>query len=51
MDAIDYYKAQELKYKEMVDDQKVKAFRDTLGIAFVTFENDHIAARSALVSL
>ena len=45
VDAIDYYKAQERKYKELVDAEKVKAFRETLGIAFVTFENDHIAAR------
>lgn len=51
VDAIDYYAQKEGKYREQVDTEKVKAFKETLGIAFVTFENSQIAARWVQVAI
>ena len=45
VDAIDYYAEEEIRYRLKCDLEKVNAFRDTLGIAFVTLEDDAVAAR------
>ncbi len=42
MDAIEYYSNEEMNFKEKCEAEKVNAFMDTLGIAFVTFEDDQI---------
>ena len=44
MDAIEYYKHEEEQYKEKYEQEKVIASSETLGIAFVTFEDDQVAA-------
>jgi hypothetical protein len=33
------------KYKEKCEEEKVTAYQDPAGIAFVTFQNDLMAAR------
>lgn len=38
VDAIDFYSNKFDNYKDLVENEKVNAFRDPLGIAFVTFE-------------
>lgn len=38
VDAIDFYLSKFNNYKDLVENEKVHAFRDPLGIAFVTFE-------------
>ena len=43
MDCIEYYGEKETQYTKECDYQKVWAFRHTLGIAFVTFENEQVA--------
>ncbi|CAD5112595.1 DgyrCDS1808 [Dimorphilus gyrociliatus] len=43
VDAIDYYSSKLEKYRDEVDSEKVHAFRDPLGIAFVTFEEENAA--------
>ena len=48
VDAIDYYATEEVCYREKCELEKVKAFKDPLGIAFVTFENDHVATKYVL---
>ena len=48
MDAINYYTEEEATLKEECEKEKVKAFHDPLGVAFVTFEN--VAAAERLVS-
>ncbi|CAH1793257.1 unnamed protein product [Owenia fusiformis] len=45
VDAIMYYTDEENKLREQCEQEKVNAFRDSLGIAFVTFDNDFMAAR------
>ena len=47
MDCIDYYGEKEAEYTKECDYQKVWAFRHTLGIAFVTFENEQVANKCA----
>ena len=51
VDAIDYYSEEELKYRRQCEQEKVDAFQDALGIAFVSFENDNVAAKYVPVSL
>ena len=46
MDAIDYYSREELLYRNKCEREKVNAFQATLGIAFITFEDDQVASRS-----
>ena len=48
MDCIDYYGEKEADYTKECDYQKVWAFRHTLGIAFVTFENEQVANKCVL---
>ena len=48
VDAINYYTEEEATLKEECEKEKVKAFHDPLGVAFVTFEN--VAAAERLVS-
>lgn len=50
VDCIDYYNEKEQEFTLKCDDQKVKAFKHTLGIAFVTFENDQVARRYFVIS-
>ena len=45
MDAIDYYTNEEVSYKEKCDDEKLVALRKALGISFVSFDNEQMAAR------
>jgi hypothetical protein len=45
VDSIEYYSREESGCKDRCEAEKVNAFMDTLGIAFVTFEDDQIAAR------
>ena len=45
VDAIDYYAEEEAKFRLKCEEEKVNAFTDTLGIAFVTFEDDAVAAK------
>ena len=45
VDAIDYYREEAIMYKHKCEEEKVVAFRNTLGIAFVTFEDAHVARR------
>ncbi len=45
VDAIDYYATEETCYREKCEIEKVNAFRDALGIAFVTFEADDVAVK------
>lgn len=47
VDAVEYYSQEEASYRAKCEQEKVNAFRDTLGIAFVTFEDDHVASRVA----
>ena len=45
VDAIEYYKNEEAKFGHLCEQEKVVAFQHTLGLAFVTFEDDTVAAR------
>ena len=45
VDAIDHYTQEEAQYKEKYEQEKINAYQDKLGIAFVTFEDDQVAAR------
>lgn len=45
VDAINYYTEEEATLKEDCEKEKVKAFQDPLGVAFVTFENVAAAER------
>ena len=45
MDCIEHYTELEQKYSKECDYKKVWAFRHTLGIAFVTFDNEQVAHR------
>ncbi|XP_074652654.1 mechanosensitive cation channel TMEM63B-like isoform X2 [Tubulanus polymorphus] len=45
VDAINYYGDEEAQLKAKCEDEKVNAFQDALGIAFITFEEDHMAAQ------
>ena len=45
VDAIDYYKYEEDVLRAECESQKVTAYRDPAGIAFVTFESDYMAEK------
>ena len=45
VDAINYYTEEEATLKEQCEAEKVKAFQEPLGVAFVTFENVATAER------
>ena len=45
VDAITYYTDEESRLAEKCELEKVNAFRDVLGMCFITFEDDHVAAR------
>lgn len=45
VDAIDYYKYEEDVLKAEIESEKITAYRDPAGIAFVTFETDYMAEK------
>ena len=45
VDAINYYTEEEATYKGECEKEKVKAFQDPLGVAFVTFDSVASAER------
>ena len=45
VDAIDYYKYEEDVLRAECESQKVTAYRDPAGIAFITFESDYMAEK------
>lgn len=44
-DAIEYYTEEERLLKEACESEKAQAFQEPLGIAFISFDADHMAAR------
>ena len=48
VDAINYYTEEEATLKEQCEKEKVHAFQDPLGVAFITFDNVAAAERLAL---
>ncbi|KAL3874298.1 hypothetical protein ACJMK2_037336 [Sinanodonta woodiana] len=45
VDAINYYSEEEEKYRQLCEKEKVNAYREVLGIAFITFDSDAMAER------
>ena len=43
VDAIDYYSAEEQRLEKAIEKEKVNAFQECTGIAFVIFQNEHMA--------
>lgn len=43
VDAIDYYTAEEQRLEKEIEKEKINAFQECTGIAFVIFQNEHMA--------
>ena len=43
VDAIDFYTTEEAKLEELIEREKINAFQECTGIAFVIFETDAMA--------
>jgi len=45
VDAIDYYGVEEKRLEEEIENEKINAFQDCTGIAFIVFQTEHMAHR------